>query len=553
MISSFKSYLNNSWPLLLISLLCLYGILFISSYALNFEQLTYPLFDDGMITLEYAKNFARFHTLTVGGDPGWTAGFTSWAWMLILAGLSIVPVSELTLPLLVPIANVIILICGIYVFSKLSLEISDKKVSRNYWVLVFTTPSILFWTLRGMEVPLSILVVALLVLSISNIAKDQKISLPYLSILFFISLTVFFIRPELSSLVLVGLGYLFVKRRYGIVLTAFSLLIIGFYFYTSVNKLIFNQYFSNSYYLKVVGISLEQKLDRAFWSVGTQLKHHWIYLAVFFAVIAFKINKNACLQCFNSDLIKKILRSPAVAMSLLTIITIFLNWIFVGGDAWEELPILNRFIVCCVPIVYIFLDHYFFSTRSDNKLLLLVIIINSIYSLSIIGLGAKDHKIFSYIGYSLGTTFGDNVKTMHYWYGLPSYYASINNGRSIDGLGKIDPIVSQSQPTVSFKPGHDRWNHQHSIAELQPDLIVNLPCPATYQFSLTTGLPFECNKVWEEITIKYKYTPHTAKNGNLTMLVSPSRPDLNARVDMWEDKFVAFSNSKANSFWSFQN
>jgi hypothetical protein len=131
--------------------------------------------------------------------------------------------------------------------------------------------------------------------------------------------------------------------------------------------------------------------------------------------------------------------------------------------------------------------------------------------------------------------FGNSAVTMHYWYGLPSYYSSINQGRSIDGLGKIDPVVTHSHPMLSFKPGHDRWNHAHSIGELKPDLIVNMPCPSPHD------LEFNCSTVWDEITVKYGYKPHTASDRSLTLFVSPLRPDLNDAVESFEADFVTFA------------
>jgi hypothetical protein len=54
----------------------------------------------------------------------------------------------------------------------------------------------------------------------------------------------------------------------------------------------------------------------------------------------------------------------------------------------------------------------------------------------------------------------------------------------IDMLGKSDKVIARSQPHQSngsfdnvddlFRPGHNKWDYQHSIVELQPDIIAQI-------------------------------------------------------------------------------
>ena len=52
--------------------------------------------------------------------------------------------------------------------------------------------------------------------------------------------------------------------------------------------------------------------------------------------------------------------------------------------------------------------------------------------------------------------------------------------KSVDMLGKMDKVIARQKirlpPTVStiryLKPGHDKWDLNHSIGKLQPDVIV---------------------------------------------------------------------------------
>jgi hypothetical protein len=56
------------------------------------------------------------------------------------------------------------------------------------------------------------------------------------------------------------------------------------------------------------------------------------------------------------------------------------------------------------------------------------------------------------------------------WAGTLPYFASRH---AIDLLGKADPVVAHGPPaTAAFFPGHNKWNLQHSLVDLRPDLVV---------------------------------------------------------------------------------
>jgi hypothetical protein len=61
-------------------------------------------------------------------------------------------------------------------------------------------------------------------------------------------------------------------------------------------------------------------------------------------------------------------------------------------------------------------------------------------------------------GTSIAVTHAGNVV---YLSGLPA----------IDVLGKSDPVISATAPR-DFHPGHNKWDFDHSIATLHPDVIL---------------------------------------------------------------------------------
>ena len=54
--------------------------------------------------------------------------------------------------------------------------------------------------------------------------------------------------------------------------------------------------------------------------------------------------------------------------------------------------------------------------------------------------------------------------------GAPIYYSE---RRGIDLLGKVDPVIAAGKPASPFFPGHNKWDYQHSIVQLKPDVIAS--------------------------------------------------------------------------------
>jgi hypothetical protein len=68
------------------------------------------------------------------------------------------------------------------------------------------------------------------------------------------------------------------------------------------------------------------------------------------------------------------------------------------------------------------------------------------------------------------TTSGATVAVT--WAGSIPYFA---DRTCIDILGKTDPVIARLPPVVRFVPGHDRWDLNHSIGTLRPDIVTGLP------------------------------------------------------------------------------
>jgi hypothetical protein len=57
------------------------------------------------------------------------------------------------------------------------------------------------------------------------------------------------------------------------------------------------------------------------------------------------------------------------------------------------------------------------------------------------------------------------------WAGTVPYFS---HRRAIDLLGKNDPVIAHGRARQLFSPGHDKWDYEYSIGQLQPDLVIEL-------------------------------------------------------------------------------
>jgi hypothetical protein len=64
------------------------------------------------------------------------------------------------------------------------------------------------------------------------------------------------------------------------------------------------------------------------------------------------------------------------------------------------------------------------------------------------------------------TEVGARIATI--WAGVPAYYS---HRTMLDLLGKNDTFIATSAPHGDFFPGHNKWDYDYSIGELQPDVI----------------------------------------------------------------------------------
>jgi hypothetical protein len=252
----------------------------------------------------------------------------------------------------------------------------------------------------------------------------------------------------------------------------------------------FGEWLPNTYYLKMSGYSLVDRVKRGL-TVYIQFvwTMNWFLFILPFTLLLRKPDRRVYLLLF--------LLAAQSAYS-----------IYVGGDAWEHKGGANRFIAIAMPgfmILFVYaLDRIRAAVvdAADRtgtwlgtaaNLALVPIVITSLFSFNMLNendsfqkwatikrpifvTGNEQHTDIGLLVRSL-TTEDASIAVVSA--GAITYFSE---RVSIDLLGKADRVIARVAPRqlkgisddVDFRPGHNKWDYSYSIGELKPDLVVQL-------------------------------------------------------------------------------
>ena len=288
----------------------------------------FSLFDDAMISMRYARNLALGHGLVWNPGEVPVEGYTNLLWTLWLALLHLLPVSLSKISLLVMISGAFILLFNLGVVKALAEDISgqDPWVAGPVLVLTGLCYPLVFWTLRGMEVGLLTLLVDLgLLLALRLIWDPGPRLLAGLAGVLALAVVV---RVDALIPGAVIAGYVWVRlrgpwrRRSFLVLGSALVLILAAKSLFSLG--LYGQALPNTYYLKVEGASLAQRLSRGWVNLWLQVRTSLFPILVPLAVFAIPYVRRRLVKNLPTLLLPLALFGGQAAYS-----------VYVGGDAWE--------------------------------------------------------------------------------------------------------------------------------------------------------------------------------------------------------------------------
>ena len=130
-------------------------------------QLYFPLFDDAMISMRYARNLAEGYGLVWNPGEAPVEGYTNFLWTLWMALVHLTGISDAKAALPIMLSSVACLLATASVIRAIAARVANGDrwaVFASVALTLFSYP-VNYWGLRGMEVALLALFVSLGVLS----------------------------------------------------------------------------------------------------------------------------------------------------------------------------------------------------------------------------------------------------------------------------------------------------------------------------------------------------------------------------------------------------
>lgn len=510
---------------------------FVARTAFRVAGETYfSLFDDAMISMRFARNLADGFGLTWNPGQPPVEGYTNFAWTLWMAALHKLPVPEAWVSLLVMLTGVVILLALLGVVRAIALRLSDGAFlpAAIATALVAFYYPLVFWTLRGMEVGALLLLVygaVLLAFRLHDRFRGGELA----ALGGMLALALLTRLDAVIPHVLISTFLLWVVPRQA---KGAALAVLGASFvvplgaHTAFRLAYYHEWLPNTYYLKVTGVSLLDRLTRGVKVFMQSYGYHlWPYLAAVPGVLLAR-------------------RSADRRVLLLGALVLFqaAYSIYVGGDAWEWLGSANRFLVAAMPAVAVLAGLGIEAIVKDARVRVpalragALVLAGALAARSVLALwqvspepkvagiwllagglvgaagwwlapaltrflaerrpwpavwvavacavlltvpanarlGAqwllddaihvKDDAEAARLGLFLRHSTEPEATIAVTWAGAIPYFA---HRHTLDLLGKSDPAIAKGPPaTPDFFPGHNKWNFAYSIGELHPDVVV---------------------------------------------------------------------------------
>jgi len=447
------------------------AFIFGTSFVIQGERY-FTLVDDAMISMRYAKHLAQGHGLVWNvGEPS-AQGFTNLGWTLYMAFLHLFPFSASKISLAVMLTSLMILLANIVVVHKTAEALAPES---NYaptlaaLIVAFYFP-LVFWSLRGMEVGLLVLLIDVALLLV--ISKDKTILVGVVLAL------AIFVRVDALIAAALIVVYLFAKNKRRAVVPAIAVVLATlavFYF----QQTYYGDYLPTTYYQKVAGYAALERAKRGVLVFVEFAARDTLALFLFSLAGIFFYNR----------------RNRETFLLLAVFLAQCAYSIYVGGDYAEpETNSANRFITQGVPALILLFSWIASRFLSD------LIVARSPSSLSTLNVAKRPALVLAvmvllvisgepWFNYAIdnapflksdirrvklalriaANTSPEAVIAVHAAGQIPYY----SERKTIDLLGLNDPVIANGPGNGAFYPGHNKWNYEYSVGQLQPDLVAD--------------------------------------------------------------------------------
>ena len=303
----------------------------------------FSLFDDGMISMRYARNLADGFGLRWNPGEAPVEGYTNFLWTLYMAAIHLLPVAPSKTSLLVMLTGAVILLGNLLVVKSMAERIAGKD-SYMPLMAVFLTAfyyPLIYWTLRGMQVGFLCLLINAAILAAFRL--EDRYSLADVAWLTLACCAAVLTRPDaIVPVGVVGVFLLFVIWQHGFkpgylsIPVAIAAVVAG---QTAFRVAYYRDPLPNTYYLKMTGVTLLERGSRGLEVLcQVALYHLWPVLLILVVALAMNFRR---------------LLSPKVLLLLGIFAGQAAYSVYVGGDAWDWMLFSNRYLTIAMPALFV--------------------------------------------------------------------------------------------------------------------------------------------------------------------------------------------------------
>lgn len=477
--------------LLLLLVFAVYGWAFIQRTVVYVNGTPmHALFDDAMISMQYAKNLAHGDGLVWNAGGERVEGFSNPLWVLLMAGIHFFPLALTETSFYLKVFSLIFLLLNLVAVKYLAEQFTENKLVPLLAVFLtaFYFP-LNNWSLQGMEVGLEALLLSA-ALCFGLQAYKRKTFSPWMYVLFGagVLLRMDAAAPALAAMA--AFAWIDEKRRsehlaWGLGAVALVLGVLSLFRF-----IYYGDWLPNTYYLKLGGVSLILRVSiglRRLWDFVWA--SNWVLFAIPLALPA--LDKRKVLLPLFAALLGQVAYS-----------------VYVGGDAWEHVGGANRFLASVMPIFFILFAHTLgclqdlvLSTQKKKKrwtslaagVFLVAFSVFGLFSFNTLlvndGIAkwtliekpvfTESVERYAQMGLALRKVTTEDATIAVVTAGNIPYFSE---RFSIDLLGKNDPVIARGPVHINsslfepgtYRPGHNKWDYSYSIGALQPDVVAQL-------------------------------------------------------------------------------
>jgi hypothetical protein len=477
MAENIRSFLKQNWIFILLSALFVgWALAFIyhSSYVASDGRRYFNLFDDAMISMRYAWNFSH------GNGLVWNAGervegYTNLLMTLVMSVATLLFDKRYAV-LSIQLTGIFFMLGTAFFTLKIweTLKVSEKDFPRYllFAALLLYYP-LNYWSLMGMETGLLTFLMSAGVLC--SILYAERLDAKYLWLMSTCFGLAHLTRNE--SLLFAALAFLYLTPTLKLGTRSFYrfLLAGGVYGLFVIGQLAFRysyygEWVPNTYILKMVGMTLGNRLVNGWGFVQLFLKETWLVILLAAVGTLFGVSKHK-VYLFGLFL------------------TSFAYQIYVGGDAWmywritaPTMPFLFiLFVLAGLEIVN------FLPYNMLRNIVLVALTLSGLYlpdarfkkELLLLDLPYQNNYARAHVDAAIAinelTDEGATVGV--FWAGSLPYYV---DRVAIDFLGKSDKYIASLPPDLSGQssgfgmesmPGHNKYDLNYSIKTQMPTYV----------------------------------------------------------------------------------